>query len=53
MPRRAQTKAMIFLRERGGEGVIDKRGKVVAGGERLFGATSDTWRRLIARPEAV
>lgn len=43
----AQRLALKKLREHGGEGVIDKHGKVVASGERLLGLEPVTWLRLI------
>jgi len=47
MPTDAQQDALKRLREYGGEGVIDKHGKVVASGERLMGLEPVTWLRLI------
>ncbi|BAU93334.1 hypothetical protein MPPM_4729 [Methylorubrum populi] len=43
----AQHLALKKLRDHGGEGVIDKHGKVVASGERLLGLEPVTWLRLI------
>ncbi len=43
----AQQLALKKLRDHGGEGVIDKHGKVVASGERLLGLEPVTWLRLI------
>lgn len=43
----AQNQALKKLRDHGGEGVIDKHGKVVASGERLLGLEPVTWLRLI------
>lgn len=43
----AQHQALKKLRDHGGEGVIDKHGKVVASGERLLGLEPVTWLRLI------
>ena len=43
----AQQEALKKLAEHGGEGVIDKHGKVVASGERLMGLEPVTWLRLI------
>jgi len=43
----AQLHALKKLSANGGEGVIDKHGKVVAAGERLMGLEPVTWLRLI------
>lgn len=43
----AQLLALKKLSQHGGEGVIDKHGKVVASGERLLGLEPVTWLRLI------
>lgn len=43
----AQREALKKLSQHGGEGVIDKHGKVVASGERLLGLEPVTWLRLI------
>lgn len=43
----AQITALKKLSANGGEGVIDKHGKVVAAGERLLGLEPVTWLRLI------
>jgi hypothetical protein len=43
----AQHEALKKLRDHGGEGVIDKHGKIVASGERLLGLEPVTWLRLI------
>jgi hypothetical protein len=47
MPTDAQHRALKKLRDHGGEGVLDKHGKVVAAGERLMGLEPVTWLRLI------
>lgn len=47
MPTDAQHEALKRLHANGGEGVIDKHGKVVAAGERLMGLEPVTWLRLI------
>lgn len=43
----AQLLALKKLSQHGGEGVIDKHGKIVASGERLLGLEPVTWLRLI------
>lgn len=42
-----QQQALVKLKEHGGEGVLDKHGKVVAGGARLTGFDPVTWLRLL------
>lgn len=42
-----QTAALVKLKAQGGEGVLDKHGKIVAGGERLLGFDPVTWLRLL------
>lgn len=43
----SQYDALKRLHVNGGEGVIDKHGKIVASGERLMGLEPVTWLRLI------
>lgn len=43
----AQQAALKSLNANGGEGIIDKHGKIVASGERLMGIEPVTWLRLI------
>lgn len=42
-----QQQALVKLKAHGGEGVLDKHGKVVAGGVRLLGFDPVTWPRLL------
>ncbi len=42
-----QIAALQKLREHGGEGVIDKHGKIVASGARLLGFDAVTWLLLL------
>lgn len=49
---KAQTRALEFLAERGGSGIIDKYGRILAQGETEDGRggfATATWLRLIAR----
>lgn len=42
-----QQQALVKLKAHGGEGVLDKHGKIVASGVRLMGFDPVTWLRLI------
>lgn len=43
----AQNAALLKLSAHGGEGIIDKHGKLVASGVRLIGFDAVTWLRLM------
>lgn len=47
MPTDAQHDALKRLHANGGEGVLDKHGKIIASGERLTGLEPVTWLRLL------
>ncbi|WP_449411068.1 hypothetical protein [Methylobacterium komagatae] len=42
-----QQSALVKLKAHGGEGVLDKHGKIVASGVRLTGFDAVTWLRLL------
>lgn len=42
-----QQSALVKLKAHGGEGVLDKHGKIVASGVRLLGFDPVTWLRLL------
>jgi len=46
---RAQHRALRWLNDRGGSGVLDRYGRVVAGGEAAGHISPTTWLRLTAQ----
>lgn len=44
----AQQKRLTWLTDQGGEGVVDRYGRVVAGGEECHPGAYPVWLRLIA-----
>ena len=45
---KAQIRAVKWLNERGGSGVLDRYGRLVAGGEVASSVHPTTWLRLVA-----
>lgn len=50
---KAMEKALRWLKDRGGTGVIDRYGKVLAAGETSQGIAPETWLRLVANGDVV